>query len=83
VGSRGTRPLIEAAVLSTLGGLAGVLAGIASTRLISTIAGWQTAVGWASLLIAFAVAVGVGLFFGYYPASRAARLDPIAALSYE
>jgi len=75
--------LVEASVLSTLGGIAGVLAGIASTRLISAIAGWQTLVGSSSLLLAFCVAVAVGLFFGYYPASRAARLDPVAALRYE
>jgi putative ABC transport system permease protein len=75
--------LIEAVVLSTLGGVAGILAGIGATRLISTLAGWQTVIGSSALLLAFAVALGVGLFFGYYPARRAARLDPIASLRYE
>ena len=75
--------LIEALVLSTLGGLVGVLAGIGSTRLISTFAGWQTIISALSLALAFAISVGVGLFFGFYPARRAARLDPIAALRYE
>ncbi len=75
--------LIEAVVLSTLGGVAGILAGIGATRLISTLAGWQTLIGSSALLLAFAVALGVGLFFGYYPARRAARLDPIASLRYE
>jgi putative ABC transport system permease protein len=75
--------LTEAVVLSTLGGAAGVLAGIGATRSISDFAGWQTLVGTPSLLAAFSVALAVGLFFGYYPARRAARLDPIAALRYE
>ena len=75
--------LIEAVVLSTLGGIAGVLAGIGATRLVSSLAGWQTLVTPTAVVFAFAVALGVGLFFGYYPARRAARLDPIAALRYE
>jgi putative ABC transport system permease protein len=75
--------LVEAVVLSTLGGIAGVVAGVGATRLISIFAGWQTIIGVGSLILAFVVAVGVGLFFGYYPARRAARLDPIAALRYE
>ena len=78
-----TQFLIEAIVLSTAGGIAGLLAGIVTTRLIGTFAHWQTLVAPRSLVLAFAVAVSVGLFFGFYPARRAARLDPIAALRYE
>jgi putative ABC transport system permease protein len=75
--------LIEAVVLGVLGGVAGVLAGLVSTRMISDLAGWQTLVSPSSLLLAVSVALGVGLFFGFYPARRAARLDPITALRYE
>jgi putative ABC transport system permease protein len=75
--------LIEALVLSSLGGLVGVGAGISATRLIGTFAGWQTLTSTSSLVLAFLVSLAVGLFFGFYPARRAARLDPISALRYE
>ena len=75
--------LIEAIVLSTLGGIAGVVAGIGAVSAIGSLAGWETLVSLPSLVIAFAVALAIGLLFGYYPARRASRLDPIAALRYE
>jgi putative ABC transport system permease protein len=75
--------VIEAVVLSIFGGIAGVLAGIGATRLVGSLAGWQTLITASSLLLAFCVALAVGIFFGYYPARRAARMDPIAALRYE
>jgi putative ABC transport system permease protein len=75
--------LIEALVLSALGGVAGVLGGIAVTRAISALAGWETIISLPAVLAAASVALAVGLFFGYYPARRAARLDPVAALRYE
>ena len=75
--------LIEAIVLSALGGLLGVLGGIAVTKAISAFAGWQTLLSVPALVAAVSVAVAVGLFFGFYPARRAARLDPVAALRYE
>jgi ABC-type antimicrobial peptide transport system permease subunit len=75
--------VIEAVVLSTLGGIAGVLAGIGTTRLVGSLAGWQTLITPSSLLLGFGVALAVGIFFGYYPARRAAAMDPVAALRYE
>jgi putative ABC transport system permease protein len=75
--------LTEAVVLSTLGGIAGVITGIVATRSITDFAGWETIIGSQSVVAAFAAALAVGLFFGYYPARRAAQLDPIAAIRYE
>ncbi|MBI2684308.1 MAG: ABC transporter permease [Actinobacteria bacterium] len=75
--------LIEAAVLSTLGGLAGVVAGVGATALVGALVGWPTLVSPLQVLWAFSASVAVGLFFGYAPARRAARLDPIVALRYE
>jgi putative ABC transport system permease protein len=75
--------LIEAVVLSLLGGFVGALAGIAVTRLIGALAGWETLISAPAVLVAVSVALAVGLFFGFYPARRAARLDPAAALRYE
>jgi putative ABC transport system permease protein len=75
--------LIEALVLSTLGGLVGIVAGLVATGSISSLAGWETLVGPLSVVFAFSTSVAVGLFFGFFPARRAARLDPISALRYE
>lgn len=75
--------LIEAFVLTTFGATVGLIGGIATSRIISSLAGWHTLVTPTSLIVSFLVALAVGLFFGYYPARRAARLDPITALRYE
>ncbi len=75
--------LTEAMVLSGLGGILGILLGIGSSELISHFNGWPTLVSTDAILIAFVFSAAVGVFFGFYPARKAARLDPIDALRYE
>lgn len=75
--------LIEAIFLSVTGGLFGVLLGVAGAYAISAFAGWDTVVSWLAIIAAFSVSVVIGLFFGIYPASKAAKLNPIDALRYE
>jgi putative ABC transport system permease protein len=75
--------LIEATILSTVGGLAGILAGIAGAHFVTTIAGWPTIISMQAVVIAFVFSAGVGIFFGLYPANKASRLNPIEALRYE
>jgi putative ABC transport system permease protein len=75
--------LSEAVMLSLLGGVLGVVVGLSGAGLASQIAGLRTVISPGSIVVAFAVSVSVGLFFGYYPARRAARLDPLEALRHE
>ena len=75
--------LVEAISLSVLGGFIGILCGLGASRLISSVAGWSTAVSPGSIVAAFVFSALVGVFFGYYPARKAAYLDPIEALRYE
>jgi putative ABC transport system permease protein len=74
--------LIEAATLSALGGIAGAALGFVAARALTRIAGWPTLVSPEAILLAVGVSAGVGIVFGYYPARRAAALDPIAALRH-
>jgi putative ABC transport system permease protein len=75
--------LIEAVTVAVLGGAAGIALGITSSMLISYFAGWTTHTSIDAILLAFLFSVLVGVFFGYYPARKAALLNPIEALKYE
>jgi putative ABC transport system permease protein len=75
--------LIEAAIISLLGGLVGIGLGVGGSRLLSAVAGWNTIVNWTAIIAAVVVSAGVGIFFGIYPASKAAALNPIEALRFE
>jgi len=75
--------LVEALLISFVGGVTGIFFGFGISRLIAWLAGWSTIVTLTSILLAFLVSAAVGLVFGIYPAMKAARLDPVEALRYE
>jgi putative ABC transport system permease protein len=75
--------LTEALLLCVGGGAIGVGVGLAASRIVSGIAGWQTVIVPGTLLIAFGTALAVGVFFGFYPARRAARMPPAVAMRYD
>jgi macrolide transport system ATP-binding/permease protein len=75
--------LIEAMLLSAMGGGAGILAGIVATEIISSAAGWPILLRADVIVLAFVFSAAVGVFFGYYPARQASQLNPIDALRYE
>lgn len=75
--------LMEAILISITGGIIGVLLGILSTQVVTMTLKWPTIISQSSVLLSFVVCALTGIFFGYYPAQKAARLDPIEALRYE
>ncbi|MCC7257774.1 MAG: ABC transporter permease [Gammaproteobacteria bacterium] len=75
--------VIEAMMLCLIGGALGVLFGLGVAKLLTAVAGWQATVSLAAIGMAFGFSAAVGLFFGLWPARKAARMDPIAALRYE
>jgi macrolide transport system ATP-binding/permease protein len=75
--------LVEAVLLSLTGGVAGILGGIAVSWLISAVAHWPTQLSPPAIVGGFLFSAAIGIFFGFYPARKAARLDPIEALHYE
>ena len=75
--------LIEAVVIGVLGGVIGIVLGVGSSAIIANVAGWKTVVSPLAIVTAFLFSVAIGMFFGIYPARKAALLDPIDALRYE
>lgn len=78
-----TQFLVEAATLSVAGGIVGIVLGVGASFLVSRLANWQTVIGPGAVLLAVFFSALVGISFGYYPARKAAYLDPIEALRYE
>src|SRR5580700_4149118 len=75
--------VVEAMLISFVGGSFGIMFGFVMSRLIAWLAGWSTIVTLSSILLAFIVSITVGLVFGIYPAVKAARLDPVEAIRWE
>lgn len=87
IGARGsdvlTQFLVESIVMSVLGGLIGLGVGFGGAALLGYVMGWATVISSETVLLALVFAAGVGVFFGFYPARKAAALNPIEALRYE
>ena len=75
--------MIEAVILSFLGGMIGALLGLGCSFIFSMFTGWPFLVSWGAMVLAFGFSAAVGIFFGLYPANKAARLQPIESLRYE
>ncbi len=75
--------VVEAVLLSSVGGILGILIGVGASEVVRRFVGWPVLVSPFWVILSFGVSAVVGLFFGYYPARKAARLDPIDALRYE
>jgi len=75
--------LIQAMLLSLMGGAAGIVAGVITSKIVSAVADWPILLQPEVMVAAFVFSAAVGIFFGYYPARQASRLNPIDALRYE
>jgi macrolide transport system ATP-binding/permease protein len=75
--------LVESVLLATIGGVAGILLGVTVSKLVAWLAGWPTLLSPAAIVGGFLFSAAVGVCFGYFPARRAALLDPVTALRYE
>ena len=78
-----TQFLIEAVVISLMGGIIGIILGIGSSKLIGMASGMSTVISVPTIVMSFAFSMAIGLIFGIYPARKAAKLNPIDALHYE
>ena len=87
VGARGRdilmQFLVEAVTLSLIGGIIGIALGVGGSNAINALAEWRTVLAPEAILLAFGFSAAIGIFFGFYPARKASRLDPIEALRYE
>jgi len=75
--------LIEAVALSSVGGIIGIAFGVGASKVLSVYQNWPTLISLSSIIVSFLFSAAVGIFFGFYPARKAAALDPIEALRYE
>jgi len=75
--------LVEAVLISFVGGMLGIVLGMTMSKTIAVLAGWSTVTSPTSIVLSFAFSVSVGLIFGLYPAVKAAKLDPVEAIRYE
>ncbi len=75
--------LIESILLSILGGVIGIILGVGGAFIVSSVAGWPVAIMPSAVILSFLVCTVIGVFFGWYPARKAASLNPIDALRYE
>ncbi|MZP28316.1 FtsX-like permease family protein [Heliobacterium undosum] len=78
-----TQFLIESTVISSCGGVLGILTGVGLSSLLGALGNWQIQISWEAMALAFCFSAAIGIFFGLYPANRASALDPIEALRFE